>query len=81
VDACGVQNLFLEARLAIDAIDEMLAGNHPPQRLVDPGFVITRETREQRRAPDVGLPAAAVATRKSTGLPRRSPRQASGSGG
>lgn len=50
MDACGVQNLFLEVRLAIDAIDDLLAGNRPPQRLVDPGFVITRASLNQQRA-------------------------------
>jgi len=42
MDAGGVQNLFLEADLAIDAIKKMKSGEHVDKLLLDPGFVMTQ---------------------------------------
>lgn len=42
MDAGGVQNLFLEADLAIDAVKKMKAGEHVDKLLLDPGFVMTQ---------------------------------------
>jgi len=40
LDATGVQNVFLEAELAVQAITDQRAGKDVPNRLADPGFVI-----------------------------------------
>lgn len=49
MEACGVQNLFLEAELALQAITDMQAGKKPDSMLLDPGFAITQENMEQRK--------------------------------
>lgn len=46
MDAGGVQNLFYEADLAIDAIKKMRAGEHVDKLLLDPGFVMTQANLE-----------------------------------
>jgi ribose/xylose/arabinose/galactoside ABC-type transport system permease subunit/ABC-type sugar transport system substrate-binding protein len=48
-DVDGVQDLDYEVDLTLQALDRMWAGERPPKRLVDPGFVITRETLVQKR--------------------------------
>ncbi len=48
-DADGVQNLHYEVQLTFSALERMWAGERPPKTLVDPGFVITRETLLQKR--------------------------------
>jgi len=48
-DVDGVQNLNYEVRLAFDALVQMWAGDRPPKLLLDPGFVITRETLGSKR--------------------------------
>ncbi len=43
LDACGVQNLFLEVDMAFQAFQDMWAGKKPEKLLLDPGFVITQD--------------------------------------
>lgn len=43
MDACGVQNLFYETKLAIQAILDLQAGKTVDRLLLDPGFAITQE--------------------------------------
>lgn len=49
LDACGVQNLFLEVNMAFQAFEDMWAGKKPDKLLLDPGFVITQANLEQKR--------------------------------
>lgn len=49
MDVGGVQNLFYEAELALDAIADMSEGKEVPALLLDPGFVISQDTLEQDR--------------------------------
>ena len=49
LDACGVQNLFLEVDMAFGAFQDMWAGKKPDKLLLDPGFVITQGNLEQVR--------------------------------
>jgi ABC-type sugar transport system substrate-binding protein len=49
MDACGVQNLFYETKLAIDAILDMQAGKKPEKLLLDPGFAITQANLMEKR--------------------------------
>ena len=48
-DVDGVQNLDYEVALSLQALDRMWVGERPPRTLVDPGFVITRDTLTIRR--------------------------------
>ena len=48
-DVDGVQNLYYEVKLTFSALERMWAGERPPKVLIDPGFVITRETLLQQR--------------------------------
>lgn len=48
-DVDGVQNLDYEVQLAFDALEKMWAGEKPPKQLLDPGFVITRDTLLEQR--------------------------------
>ena len=49
MDACGVQNLFYETDLAIQAILDMQAGEKPDKLLLDPGFAITQDNLMEKR--------------------------------
>ena len=49
LDACGVQNLFLEVDMAFQAFQDMWAGQKPEELLLDPGFVITQANKDQTR--------------------------------
>jgi ABC-type sugar transport system substrate-binding protein len=49
MDACGVQNLFLEVDMAFQAFEDMWAGKKPEELLLDPGFVITQDNKNQTR--------------------------------
>ena len=49
MDACGVQNLFLEVDMAFGAFQDMWAGKKPEKLLLDPGFVITQANKDQTR--------------------------------
>lgn len=49
MDACGVQNLFLEVDMAFKAFQDMWAGQKPEKLLLDPGFVITQANKDQTR--------------------------------
>jgi ABC-type sugar transport system substrate-binding protein len=49
MDACGVQNLFLEVDMAFKAFQDMWAGQKPEKLLLDPGFVITQDNLQQKR--------------------------------
>lgn len=49
MDACGVQNLFLEVDMAFQAFQDMWAGKKPDKLLLDPGFVITQDNKDQTR--------------------------------
>jgi ribose/xylose/arabinose/galactoside ABC-type transport system permease subunit/ABC-type sugar transport system substrate-binding protein len=42
-DVDGVQNLYYEVDLTLEALAKLWAGEYPPKILLDPGFVITRE--------------------------------------
>ena len=48
-DVDGVQNLDYEVSLTLQALDRMWAGERPPDVLIDPGFVITRDTLIAKR--------------------------------
>lgn len=48
-DVDGVQDLDYEVDLTFQALDRMWAGERPPKTLVDPGFVISRETLHEKR--------------------------------
>lgn len=48
-DVDGVQNLDYEVALTLQALDRLWAGELLPQTLVDPGFVITRDTLTAKR--------------------------------
>jgi ABC-type sugar transport system substrate-binding protein len=54
MDVEGVQNLFFEADLAIDALKKMKAGEKLPKLLLDPGFVLTQDTLAQDRTKSWG---------------------------
>jgi ribose/xylose/arabinose/galactoside ABC-type transport system permease subunit/ABC-type sugar transport system substrate-binding protein len=49
-DVDGVQDLDNEVDLTFKALDQMWAGERPEKTLIDPGFVITRETLREKRA-------------------------------
>lgn len=49
MEACGVQNLFYETKLAIDAILDLRAGKKVDRLLIDPGFAITQSNLGQKR--------------------------------
>lgn len=49
LDACGVQNLFLEVDMAFQAFADMWAGKKPEKLLLDPGFVITQANLQAKR--------------------------------
>ncbi|MEO1091394.1 MAG: sugar ABC transporter substrate-binding protein [Pseudomonadota bacterium] len=49
LDACGVQNLFLEVDMAFGAFEDLWAGEKPEKLLLDPGFVITQANLEDVR--------------------------------
>ncbi len=49
LDACGVQNLFLEVDMAFGAFEDLWAGKKPAKLLLDPGFVITQANLDQKR--------------------------------
>lgn len=48
-DVDGVQNLDYEVDLTLQTLDRLWAGELPPKILIDPGFVITRETLTEKR--------------------------------
>ena len=49
-DVDGVQDLDYEVKLSLKALGLMWAGERPAKTLIDPGFVITRETLVEKRA-------------------------------
>ena len=49
LDACGVQNLFLEVDMAFQAFEDLWAGKKPAKLLLDPGFVITQANLQEKR--------------------------------
>lgn len=49
LDADGVQDLFYEAELAVNAIVDLQAGKEVEPVLLDPGFAITQANLEERR--------------------------------
>jgi ABC-type sugar transport system substrate-binding protein len=49
MDACGVQNLFYETKVAIDAIIQMQEGKKPEKTILDPGFAITQANMMEKR--------------------------------
>ena len=49
LDACGVQNLFLEVDMAFQAFEDLWAGKKPDKLLLDPGFVITQANLQEKR--------------------------------
>ena len=48
-DVDGVQDLDYEVELTFQALDRLWAGERPPKILIDPGFVITRDTLNEKR--------------------------------
>ena len=48
-DVDGVQDLDREVDLTLDALNQMWSGQRPVERLLDPGFVISRETLLEQR--------------------------------
>ena len=48
-DVDGVQNLDYEVALTLQTLHRMWAGELPPQILIDPGFVITRDSLTAKR--------------------------------
>lgn len=49
MDACGVQNLFFETTLAIQAILDLQEGKTVEKLLLDPGFVITQANLAEKQ--------------------------------
>ena len=49
MDACGVQNLFYETKLAIQAILDLQEGKKVDRLLLDPGFAITQENLDAKK--------------------------------
>lgn len=49
MDACGVQNLFYETELAIQAILDLQEGKEVDKLLLDPGFAITQANMEETK--------------------------------
>jgi ABC-type sugar transport system substrate-binding protein len=49
LDACGVQNLFLEVDMAFKAFEDLWAGKKPEKLLLDPGFVITQANLKEKQ--------------------------------
>lgn len=49
MDACGVQNLFYETELAIQAILDLQEGKEVDKLLLDPGFAITQDNMEEKK--------------------------------
>ncbi|BDA85728.1 D-ribose ABC transporter substrate-binding protein [Aureimonas sp. SA4125] len=50
MDACGVQNLFYEAEIAIQAIVDLQDGKKVEKLLLDPGFAITQANMKEKQA-------------------------------
>lgn len=50
MDACGVQNLFYETQLAIQAILDLQAGKQVDKLLIDPGFAITQANLDEKKS-------------------------------
>ena len=48
MDACGVQNLFFETQLAIQAILDLGEGKKVEKLLLDPGFAITQANMNEK---------------------------------
>jgi ribose/xylose/arabinose/galactoside ABC-type transport system permease subunit/ABC-type sugar transport system substrate-binding protein len=48
-DVDGVQDLDYEVELTFKALDQLWAGERPPKILIDPGFVISRDTLNAQR--------------------------------
>lgn len=48
-DVDGVQDLDYEVELTFQALDQLWVGQRPPKMLIDPGFVITRDTLNEKR--------------------------------
>jgi ribose/xylose/arabinose/galactoside ABC-type transport system permease subunit/ABC-type sugar transport system substrate-binding protein len=48
-DVDGVQDLDYEVELTFQALDRLWAGERPPKILIDPGFVISRDTLNEKR--------------------------------
>lgn len=49
MDSCGVQNLFYETELAIQAILDLQEGKKVDKLLIDPGFAITQKNMEEKK--------------------------------
>jgi ABC-type sugar transport system substrate-binding protein len=49
MDSCGVQNLFFETQLAIQAILDLQAGKKVDKLLLDPGFAITQANMAEKQ--------------------------------
>jgi ribose/xylose/arabinose/galactoside ABC-type transport system permease subunit/ABC-type sugar transport system substrate-binding protein len=86
-DVDGVQDLDYEVELTLQALDRMWAGERPPKMLIDPGFVITRDTLQAKRDRMWGYGAwkaktAAVAgAAAASGAAPAAPGAAPGAGG
>ena len=69
LDACGVQNLFLEVDMAFQAFKDMWAGKKPDKLLLDPGFVITQANLTGQARRHVGLHRLEEAERRLAAIP------------
>ena len=76
LDACGVQNLFLEVDMAFEAFKDMWAGKKPDKLLLDPGFVITQANLRTRSATRCGATSSGRRERRLS----REPTPAGGGG-
>ena len=58
VDSTGVQDVYLEAKLALDSIQEAIAkGEARPNAIkLDPGFALSQANYAEKGADDLGLP-------------------------
>jgi ribose/xylose/arabinose/galactoside ABC-type transport system permease subunit/ABC-type sugar transport system substrate-binding protein len=68
-DVDGVQDLDYEVELTFQALDRMWAGEQPPKTLVDPGFVISRDTLNEQRDRMWGYGAWKAKTTSATAEP------------
>ncbi|MBP7142618.1 MAG: sugar ABC transporter substrate-binding protein [Opitutaceae bacterium] len=48
LDATGVQDVYFEAKQALQAILDLRAGKHLPETVLDPGFVMHRDNLEEK---------------------------------
>jgi ribose/xylose/arabinose/galactoside ABC-type transport system permease subunit/ABC-type sugar transport system substrate-binding protein len=65
-DVDGVQNLHYEVELTLKALDQLWSNERPPKTLIDPGFVISRDTLQVKRDQMWGYAASKAAAITAT---------------